>query len=68
MRNFKRLPRTNAFQLFFEDKLDKKLQYAKTNELAIFVFGSLENAIRQFEREREDWEFLASWKPEEVSF
>lgn len=49
---------SESFELFFADKLDKKLQYADRDELAVFVFGSLQRAVRAFMKEKEDWEVL----------
>lgn len=54
--------KSEAFQLFFEDKLDKKLQYADIEELAKFVFGSIDKAVLKFEREKEDWQAIVEYK------
>lgn len=40
-----------SFESFFAGALDKKLQYSNLNELAKFVFGSLEKAIEEFLKE-----------------
>lgn len=46
-----------SFQTFFSEALDKKLQYAELDELARFVFGSLDRAIEAF-IEEEKLDFL----------
>lgn len=63
----RKLLKSEAFRLFLEDNLDKKLQHAQLEVLAKFVFGSIAKALRRYELEKEDWEYLAAWKPEKKS-
>jgi len=46
-----------SFRSFFADSLDKKLQYSDLDELAKFVFGSIEKAVLRFLSE-EDQKYL----------
>jgi hypothetical protein len=53
----RQITKSESFSTFFSEALDKRLQYAELDELARFVFGSLDNAIEAYIKE-EGLDFL----------
>jgi len=51
-----RLQKNPNFINFFDDKLDKRLQYAEINELLVFLFGSVKRGLEIYELEKNYWE------------